>query len=173
MFGHIGTRVAELEKVMRAEEFRNDMLRTLASKITYHEARAAYLKQLAIDCEFWRQKSRVKWIQVGDVNTTFFHAVVRQRRASNYLARLRSSTRKWRTRIEDIKCSATAFFETLFSSDKDTDRHPVLPFCLPRVSLGNNEGLLALPSMEEVREVVFSISPDSALGPDGFGSGFY
>ena len=154
---------------MRAEELWNDMERSVASKIAYHEARAAYLKQLAIDCEFWSQKSRVKWIQAGDVNTAFFHAVVRQWRASNYIARLHSSTRQWLTKIEDIKCSAAAFFETLFSSNKDTDRHLVFPFYLPRVSLRNNERLLALPSMEEVREVVFSISPDSTPARMGLG----
>nr|XP_027109211.1 uncharacterized protein LOC113729081 [Coffea arabica] len=155
VFGHIGSRVAELEKVMRITELQYDMERTVMPKIAYHEAMAAYMKQLE-----------------GDANTVFFHVVVRQRQASNYIA-IRSSTRQWLTKIEDIKCSAASFFETLFKSDRDTNRHPVLPFTLPRVSLGDNERQLALPSMEEVREVVFSISPDSAPGPDGFGSGFY
>ena len=99
--------------------------------------------------------------------------MVRQRQASNYIARIRSSTRQWLTKIEDIKCSAASFFETLFESDTDTNRHPVLPFPLPRVSLGANERQLVLPSMEEVREVMFSIRLDSAPGPVGFGSGYF
>ena len=41
------------------------------------------------------------------------------------------------------------------------------------MSQGDNESILALPTTDEVREVVFSISPDSAPGPDGFGAGFY
>ncbi|XP_071914026.1 uncharacterized protein [Coffea arabica] len=109
----------------------------------------------------------------GDANTAYFHSVVRQRWASNYISGIRSTTGQWLTEAEGIKSSAASFFESLFSSDRDTDRHPVLPFALPQVSPGDNEKLLALPTMTEVREVVFLISPDSAPGPDGFGSGFY
>ncbi|XP_071902709.1 uncharacterized protein [Coffea arabica] len=87
--------------------------------------------------------------------------------------RIRSPTGQWLTAVEDIKSSAASFFETLFNSDRDTDRHPVLPFTLPSVSREDNESLLALPSLDEVRDVMFSISSDSAPGPDGFGSDFY
>ncbi|XP_071909741.1 uncharacterized protein [Coffea arabica] len=80
---------------------------------------------------------------------------------------------QWLTTIEDIKGSAASFFEMLFSSERDIDRHPVLPFTLPSVSQGDNESLLALLSMDEVQEVVFSINSDSAPGPDGIGFGFY
>ena len=173
VFGNIGDRVVELGQTMKANEERYDREHTTAAKIDYHEARAAYMHQLAIECDFWRQKSRVKWIQAGDANTAFFHAVVRQRRAANYIGRIRSPTGQWLTTKEDIKDSAAHFFEQLFSSDRSTDRHPALTCSLPRVSREDNESLLLLPSMEEVREVVFSIHTDSAAGPDGFGSGFY
>ncbi|XP_027158364.1 uncharacterized protein LOC113759985 [Coffea eugenioides] len=173
VFRNIETRVAELERDMRAAEMQYDTGRTVEAKIVYHEARAAYMKQLAVECGFWRQKSRIKWIQERDANTAFFHSVVRQRRASNYISGIRSATRQWLTEVEDIKSSAAAFFQALFSSDRDTDRQPCLPFTLPQVSQGDNESILALPTTDEVREVVFSISPDSAPGPDGFGSGFY
>ncbi|XP_027122245.1 uncharacterized protein [Coffea arabica] len=173
VFRNIGTRVAELERDMRTTEMQYDTGRTVAAKIVYHEARAAYMKQLAVECGFWRQKSRIKWIHEGDANTAFFHSVVRQMRASNCISGIRSTTGQWLTEAEDIKSSAAAFFQALFSSDRDTDRQPVLPFVLPQVSPGDNERMLALPTTDEVREVVFSISPDSAPGPDGFGSGFY
>ncbi|XP_071921766.1 uncharacterized protein [Coffea arabica] len=124
VFGHIGARVADLEKVMCTAELRYDMERTVPAKISYHEARAAYMKQMAIECEFWHQKSRIKRIQDGDANTTFFYAAVRQRRSSNYIARIHSATGQWLTSPADIKCSAASFFETLFTSDRDTDRHP-------------------------------------------------
>ena len=65
IFGQIGTRVADLEKTLCTVELRYDMERTVPTKIAYHEARAAYMKQLAIECKFWPQKSRIKWIQVG------------------------------------------------------------------------------------------------------------
>ena len=43
VFGHIGMGVVELEKVTHTTELRYDMERSVASKIAYHEARAAYM----------------------------------------------------------------------------------------------------------------------------------
>lgn len=33
--------------------------------------------------EYWSRKSRVKWSQIGDKNTKYFHAVIGQRRRMN------------------------------------------------------------------------------------------
>ena len=44
---------------------------------------------------------------------------------------------------------------------------------LPRVDHSDNDILCALQSMEEIRSVVLSMSPDSAPSPDGFSAGFY
>ena len=52
VFGHIGTRVTELEKIMHTKEVEYDMERTVMSKIACHEARATYMQHLAIECDF-------------------------------------------------------------------------------------------------------------------------
>ncbi|XP_075497390.1 uncharacterized protein LOC142534404 [Primulina tabacum] len=41
------------------------------------------------------------------------------------------------------------------------------------ISAVENEGIVATPSLEEVRATVFSIHPDSVAGPDGFSSAFF
>ena len=50
---------------------------------------------------------------------------------------------------------------------------PLLDFPIPRITHGDNVKLQRPPILEEVKEVVFSLSPKSAPGPDGFGAGFY
>ena len=49
---------------------------------------------------------------------------------------------------------------------------PLLDFPIPRITHGDNV-LQRPPILEEVKEVVFSLSPKSAPSPDGFGAGFY
>ena len=49
---------------------------------------------------------------------------------------------------------------------------PLLDFLIPRITHGDNV-LQRPPILEEVKEVVFSLSPESAPVPDGFGAGFY
>lgn len=48
-----------------------------------------------------------------------------------------------------------------------------MSFQLPKISQADNDLLQRLPTLEELKEVVFSLSEDSAPGPDGFGAGFY
>lgn len=35
---------------------------------------------------YWRQRSRVLWLQHGDKNTSYFHAITRGRKAANNFA---------------------------------------------------------------------------------------
>lgn len=46
--------------------------------------------------------------------------------------------------------------------------------CVPTlISEGDNEMLHNLPTEEEIKNVVFSMSVDSSAGPDGYNSKFY
>ncbi|KAF3522992.1 hypothetical protein F2Q69_00047018 [Brassica cretica] len=47
------------------------------------ELNAILRKTYAEDEEFWRQRSRIQWLNGGNRNSTFFHAVTRGRRACN------------------------------------------------------------------------------------------
>ncbi|XP_027166414.1 uncharacterized protein LOC113766420 [Coffea eugenioides] len=61
--------------------------------------------------------------------------------------------RGWLENLQDIKHFAVCFYEELFSSNAAINRE--------------------LPTMEEVKAVVFSMETDSAPGIDGFGAVFY
>ena len=69
--------------------------------------------------------------------------------------------------------SAITFFSRLFSSNGHRGSVDELPFDVPSVGAADNAMMKDLPTLEELHSVVFSFDIDSALDPDGFGSGFY
>ena len=71
-FGHIFSKVKQAEEYLLQSEQTYDNLRGEVSRIKLGEARAVPAKQLSIEGDFWHQKSAMKWIELGDANTTFF-----------------------------------------------------------------------------------------------------
>ena len=68
--------------------------------------------------------------------------------------------------------SAVQFYSKLFSSECEGRRPPILPFQFSQLGQADNDLLQALPTLEEVRSVVFSLSAESAPGPDGLALDF-
>ena len=142
------------------------------SKVRLSEAKALLSRELTLQCEYWQQKSAIKWLQAGDANTKYFHVVVKQRKSSDFITRIKERDSQWIHDLDQIKSSAAAFFSTLFTSKREGRAKPQLFFDLLQDAVANEE-FHKFPLLEEVRVVVFSISCKSAPGPDGFGAGFY
>nr|XP_027090418.1 uncharacterized protein LOC113711451 [Coffea arabica] len=173
VFGNVSQRVKQAADNLLAKEILYDQNRDTVSRTAVHEARALHSRELALECEFWRQKAAIKWIKEGDANTSFFHAAVKQKRSCNFIARIRGSGDSWFDSIEDIKLSASDFFSTLFTADRAAGSGIRPSLELPKLTPEENDMLLKSPSVEEVHTVICSLDSQSAAGPDGFGGGFY
>ncbi|XP_027150340.1 uncharacterized protein LOC113750578 [Coffea eugenioides] len=173
VFGNIFSKVKEAEAILKQREDEFDNGRGSVSRAVVEEAKAAHARSLATECEYWRQKAGIKWLQVGDANTAYFHSRYRQRRNDNFVSRIKDPAGPWLEDIHDIRRSAVEFVSSLFESEQHGWHAPGLPFTLPKLSAVDNDMLLAVPGMEELQEVVHGLEVDSAPGPDGFGAGFY
>ena len=49
---------------------------------------------------FWRQRSRVAWLQGGDINSRFFHECASQWKKSNTVHGLRDNGNVWQTDLD-------------------------------------------------------------------------
>ncbi|KAK6232391.1 hypothetical protein SCA6_002464 [Theobroma cacao] len=62
----------------------------------------------------WRQKSRCKWVQEGDHNTRYFHAIALTRRKTNFVEKI-----KWGDDLydkpQDIRGVIVSYFENHFT----------------------------------------------------------
>ncbi|KAL8514475.1 hypothetical protein ACS0TY_013549 [Phlomoides rotata] len=74
-----------------------------------------------------------------------------------------------------ISDSVVQVYTELFTAqDQVTYDDSVLgAFIHPVVDTAENDALIALPSVEEIRQAFFDMEPSSSLGPNGFSGSFY
>ena len=163
-------KTAEENYKLREVEF--DTNKDDLSKLRLNEARVVFSRELVVECSYWCQTSNIRRLKEGDANIAFFHGVVRQRRNMNFISRVKEKDGSWVDSVGLIQVSAIAFNSQLFESE-GRPRAPQFNFEVPKVTDVDNAMLLALPSLTELKEVVFSMDINSTPGLDRFGAGFY
>lgn len=78
-----------------------------------HQARVLWHSLITAEERFYRQKSRVIWLNLGDKNTAFFHKSVSQRAARNHIHFLCDQTDKKIVDISEIKSYVASYFESI------------------------------------------------------------
>ncbi|XP_073037089.1 uncharacterized protein [Primulina eburnea] len=172
IFGNIFDRLTEAERAVRAAETvceadPSDVNWTLLSDRNEDLARIT-----AMEADFWKQKAACHWLEDGERNTRLFHNMVRKKRVVNKIFRI------WENGVcltsqDLIQQSGALFFQDLLTGEPSALDCPDFSGFPSVISAVENDGIAAIPSLEEVRATVFSIHPDSVAGPDGFSSAFF
>lgn len=71
---------------------------------------------LVVEEGFLRQKSRIKWLQVGDQNTGYFHQVIRGRLSRNTIKTLTANDGSILSDDFSIQAEILRHYETLLGS---------------------------------------------------------
>ena len=130
-----------------------------------------------IEEQFYYQKSRVRWLGLGDRNSRFFHKVTQSRNAQNTIRRIVTADGRILTSPGDIKMEAASHFESFLNST-----HQVLPQAqleeltelLDYRCSTEAKALLLKPVEEaEISDTLFSMPHNKAPGPDGYQVEFY
>lgn len=122
---------------------------------------------------FWKQRSRIQWLHSGDRNSSFFHAVTRERRTINKFSVIEKPNGHAVFEEEQIVTTITDYYTELFSSQQNTSLQVLDEVLSPLISSEMNDALIRIPNKQEIMQAVFSIHPDKAPGPDGFSPSFY
>ena len=80
------------------------------------EAEERWNKLARIEEKFYKQKSCIRWLQVGDQNKKFFHCFVQTRAARNTIRSLVNDQGEVLTSLSDIKKEAISCFQTFLQS---------------------------------------------------------
>ena len=140
------------------------------------KAQFNYFQAFRREEEYWRPLSRSTWLKVGDHNTSFFHKRCRVKLSQNHISEISSLSGETFTRISQIKQVVEVHFQNLFKEDgySDTDLTSDFLSNIPcMVSEEENDELMKLFSEQEIIDVIWSMEPDKASGPNGFSFQFY
>lgn len=173
VFGNIFHNLKTAEQCLILAQQRFDDENSDEAREGLFKAKADLRRLLNLEEPFWKLKARIKWLQEGDRNTKSFHAVVAERRRQMVIHKLKNSQGHWIDHEDAIADEAAHFFSNLLSDDSSGSSDDLLKFIPNLISSEENSFLEAVPTMEELRQVVFAMDGDSAPGPDGFTGKFF
>lgn len=131
----------------------------------------------AAEESFLHQKSRVKWLSVGDLNTGVFHKAVRANLSRNVIHYLLDVADIKIFDSVTLKNMTSQFYESLLGSE-NSEINPlsvdqikdIHPFRCPQALATQ---LVAIPTDLEIRDIVFALPKNKAPGPDGVSVEFF
>lgn len=112
------------------------------------------------------QKARCDWAQFGDRNTRFFHTAAIIRRKKNKIEALTSCDGTLVTDQVSLKCMIVDYFRKLYEATESLSTLSTST-TFPSLSSYDLLRLEGIFSDIAIKDVVFSIGPLKALGPDG------
>lgn len=122
--------------------------------------------------QLWRQRCKQLWLQAGDRNTKFFHAMATERKRSNTISQLKDYQGNWISWEQGLDNMVVEYLTDLFTS-VGSNYSEITNYVDPCVSASQNACLLRPIELEEVRGALFQMHPDKAPGPDGMSPGFF
>ncbi|PON35423.1 hypothetical protein PanWU01x14_336590 [Parasponia andersonii] len=155
-------RVTEILNKLQANSFSEEIFREEADTL------AALDNVLTLKDSFMRNKCRIKWLKEEDLNTSFYHATLKRRKANKTLSSLVINdeivTDPIRIAAHAINYCASLFSELLhYSSNLSIIREHVP--CL--VTSLENIIFLHLLLEQEIRNTIFDMDLSSMPGSDG------
>lgn len=118
------------------------------------------------------QKSRIKWITEGDVNSQFFHKWISCRVKKNEISGIWIDG-SWVDSVNGVKDGICNHFKNHF--DSVNFKRPILPESLfeKKLQLADNSFLTMPFSEEKIKHAIWNVDLNGSPGPDGFSFGFF
>ncbi|XP_050222570.1 uncharacterized protein LOC126672659 [Mercurialis annua] len=131
-------------------------------------------KLLRLEESFYRQKCRVQWIELGDLNTKFFHKSLVQRQATNRITHLKVDGEIIEDNERISQCIIEYYNELIGRQKlrKDVIRYDIMEEGR-YVSEEDRIKLCLEVTDSDVKDAMFSIGSDKAPGADGYSSLFF
>lgn len=130
-------------------------------------------KAYAEEESYWRQRSRILWLQHGDKNSSYLHTITRGRKLLNKFSVLEKQDGTSVYEEGQIAETIASYYTSLFTSTSNGNPQMIAEVVKPCISTSMNDSLIGIPDDMEIKRVVFTIHGDKAPGPYGFSVGFY
>lgn len=118
------------------------------------ECRNQYTGWLEREEILWRQKSRIKWLQDGDGNTKFFHALVKNKKQSQIIDHMVLENGEMLQSADEVHEGAVQFFQQLLAVSPISIEESDLDLLTPAITAEENVSLYKAPTLEEVKDAL-------------------
>lgn len=177
VFGNISDNIKQLQKSLL--DIQCNLKNGITAELIHQERKMRDDLESWLEKEqlLWAQKSRQMWLLNGDRNTSYFHKVVKRRRAANRILKIQDDQGRRVDRYEDVERLAVNYFQNLYSLDSQFKTSDV-DIWLSEIGLPklNEDHITALnkPILDaEILEAVNQLEAFNSPGPDGLPPGFY
>ncbi|XP_060183197.1 uncharacterized protein LOC132613164 [Lycium barbarum] len=143
-------KVTNMEEVIRAQEAMFEENPSFVNKEKLNKVNTEYTPVLAIEEEYWKQKAGMSWFQDGTRTPNSFM--------------LKSMLEI----DQEIAEEAVRFYLDQFHETAIPTEFDILQHVDPSINAKQDQMLVAMPIIQEVKDVVFGLNPTSAGGPDGY-----
>ncbi|KAG7536410.1 Reverse transcriptase domain [Arabidopsis suecica] len=161
-------RISQLRHRLEEEGIKLQPNRSLLKSLKWELAEAYRAEE-----QYWKQKSRERWLKEGDRNTKFFHGSVQRRRVQNRILSLFDNNDIEQFAEGSKGEIAVEYFRKMFTSSKPDHVTEALDGMRPRVTTRMNVELTKPVTAEEIKLAAFSIKGESTPGADGMSGFFY
>ncbi|XP_062075263.1 uncharacterized protein LOC133779303 [Humulus lupulus] len=124
---------------------------------------------------YLRQKRKINWLRIGDDNTAYFHACLKQRRATNRITSFINDAGQINEKFEDVVAHFLNHFRSIMGSHS-TASAPIQRECFIHggiLSLDQQLRLMKPFTKKDVEAAMFSINSIKSPAPDRYGSSFF
>lgn len=119
---------------------------------TIAEINRELLEAYKAEESFWKQRSRLLWLTLGDRNTGFFHTVSKGRKARNILTVMETSLGDSVYEEDQIAAEIASYFSNIFSS-LDSDGGDIVSRALSTCITDElNRSITTIPSAAEIKK---------------------
>jgi len=109
----------------------------------------------------------------GDRNSSYFQRIVQQRQKKHTVLRIRNDIGGWIDDAKELNLKFIADYTHRLKSNFSRPR-TIPDLGLPKlITQSINDDLLRLPTLQEIKSIVWGLDPNKTPGPDGFGAGFF
>lgn len=113
------------------------------------------------------QKTKIRWLKEGDINSSFFHRAINFQRKLNEIPGVMID-RVWKEEVQEVKMGVHDFFKQQFSSKRSTKVRLLASQMDKKLSVDANQSLVEPFSEKEVVEALANYESSKSPGPDGF-----
>nr|XP_016504508.1 PREDICTED: uncharacterized protein LOC107822473 [Nicotiana tabacum] len=173
IIGNVKEQVSIWEAKVQALEELDILNNTEHDREELNKGHAEYVRWMGMQDSLLRQKARIKWFKDRDCNSKFFHNVLRDKRKRLQIYKIKNHRNRWVQGEDKIARATIKYYNTFFNLNQPTLNHDLLQ-CIPQlITKEENIFLNSMPNKDEVREAIFTMNPDSAVGLDGYNGIFF